>query len=166
MSDVSDDLAHSHGEAEHETIVSALDIETLDTNLYRSKSLWLPSEARGVFGGYVGFIPSLRHTRNGLMSSTRHTKIIDGRLGAPRLGRPRPSPHSDLLPAIEAPSPPLTSLRPERSVPASRAPLALPDGSPLISSHLSPPHRLQAGHLPGPHRCDKICSGTICRSCQ
>ena len=59
MTDSSDDLVHSHGEAEHEKIASALDIEQLDTNLYRSKSLWLPSEARGVFGGYVGLLIAL-----------------------------------------------------------------------------------------------------------
>ncbi len=48
-----DDLFPSHGEAEHELISTSLEIEQLDTNLYRSKSLWLPSEARGVIGGYV-----------------------------------------------------------------------------------------------------------------
>ncbi|KAG8908544.1 hypothetical protein FRB99_005904 [Tulasnella sp. 403] len=48
-----DDINPSHGEAEHEIISAALEIEQLDVNLYRSKSLWLPSEARGVFGGQV-----------------------------------------------------------------------------------------------------------------
>lgn len=48
-----EDLVLSHGEAEHELITSALEIEEIDKNLYRSKSLWIPSDGRGVFGGYV-----------------------------------------------------------------------------------------------------------------
>jgi hypothetical protein len=40
-------------EAEHEHISAALDLERIDTNLYRSKSLWVPVRARGVFGGQV-----------------------------------------------------------------------------------------------------------------
>lgn len=34
-------------------ISSALDVEQLDTNLFRSRSLYLPYAARGVFGGQV-----------------------------------------------------------------------------------------------------------------
>jgi hypothetical protein len=34
-------------------ISSALDVEQLDTNLFRSRSLYLPYSARGVFGGQV-----------------------------------------------------------------------------------------------------------------
>jgi acyl-CoA thioesterase 8 len=34
-------------------ISSALDVEQLDTNLFRSRSLYLPYNARGVFGGQV-----------------------------------------------------------------------------------------------------------------
>lgn len=48
-----EDLVPSHGEAEHELITTALEIEEIDSNLYRSKSLWLPSDGRGVFGGQV-----------------------------------------------------------------------------------------------------------------
>jgi len=40
-------------EAEHELISTSLEVEQLDTNLFRSKSLWVPSRARGVFGGQV-----------------------------------------------------------------------------------------------------------------
>ena len=31
----------------------ALDLEKLDVNLYRSRHLWIPRRARGVFGGQV-----------------------------------------------------------------------------------------------------------------
>ncbi|KAI0828373.1 hypothetical protein BC628DRAFT_1409414 [Trametes gibbosa] len=37
----------------HEQISSALEVEQLDVNLYRSKTLYLPVHARGVFGGQV-----------------------------------------------------------------------------------------------------------------
>ncbi|THH19742.1 hypothetical protein EW146_g1508 [Bondarzewia mesenterica] len=40
-------------QAEHEQISTSLEVEQLDTNLFRSKSLWLPFRARGVFGGQV-----------------------------------------------------------------------------------------------------------------
>jgi hypothetical protein len=40
-------------EVEHEHISAALELERIDTNLYRSKSLWVPVRARGVFGGQV-----------------------------------------------------------------------------------------------------------------
>ncbi|KAI5898592.1 Thioesterase/thiol ester dehydrase-isomerase [Schizophyllum commune H4-8] len=40
-------------EAEHELISTALEVEQIDVNLYRSKSLWMPAYARGVFGGQV-----------------------------------------------------------------------------------------------------------------
>ncbi|KLO17027.1 Thioesterase/thiol ester dehydrase-isomerase [Schizopora paradoxa] len=39
--------------AEHELISTSLDVEQLDINLFRSKSLWVPVRARGVFGGQV-----------------------------------------------------------------------------------------------------------------
>lgn len=39
--------------AEPEEISTSLSLEQLDTNLFRSKSLWLPYRARGVFGGQV-----------------------------------------------------------------------------------------------------------------
>ena len=40
-------------EAEHELISTSLDVERLDANLFRSKSLWIPRRSRGVFGGQV-----------------------------------------------------------------------------------------------------------------
>ena len=40
-------------EAEHEHISTSLEVEQLEVNLFRSKSLWLPLRARGVFGGSV-----------------------------------------------------------------------------------------------------------------
>jgi acyl-CoA thioesterase len=42
-----------HNQAEPHDISHALDIEQLDLNLYRSRNLILPFQARGVFGGQV-----------------------------------------------------------------------------------------------------------------
>ncbi|KAI0307547.1 thioesterase-like superfamily-domain-containing protein [Multifurca ochricompacta] len=42
-----------HNQAEPIEISSALDVEQLDLNLYRSRNLYLPFQARGVFGGQV-----------------------------------------------------------------------------------------------------------------
>ncbi|KAG9085333.1 hypothetical protein FS749_004482, partial [Ceratobasidium sp. UAMH 11750] len=39
--------------SEHELISTSLELEQLDTKLFRSKSLWTPARARGVFGGQV-----------------------------------------------------------------------------------------------------------------
>ncbi|KAG8747990.1 hypothetical protein FRC10_009742 [Ceratobasidium sp. 414] len=38
---------------EHESISVSLELEELDAKLFRSKSLWTPARARGVFGGQV-----------------------------------------------------------------------------------------------------------------
>lgn len=38
-------------QAEHGQISTSLEVERLEVNLFRSKSLWLPTRARGVFGG-------------------------------------------------------------------------------------------------------------------
>ncbi|KAG2023819.1 thioesterase II [Coprinopsis cinerea AmutBmut pab1-1] len=40
-------------QVEHEQISTSLEVEKIDVNLFRSKSLWLPLRARGVFGGQV-----------------------------------------------------------------------------------------------------------------
>jgi len=40
-------------QAEHEQISTSLEVEQIEVNLFRSKSLWLPMLARGVFGGLV-----------------------------------------------------------------------------------------------------------------
>ncbi|KAA1468552.1 hypothetical protein DENSPDRAFT_857377 [Dentipellis sp. KUC8613] len=40
-------------QAEHRHISTSLEVEQLDDNLYRSRELWLPFRARGVFGGQV-----------------------------------------------------------------------------------------------------------------
>ncbi|KAJ6501735.1 HotDog domain-containing protein [Mycena vitilis] len=37
----------------HEQVATALEVERLDVDLFRSKTLWLPTRARGVFGGQV-----------------------------------------------------------------------------------------------------------------
>ena len=42
-----------HNQAEPTDISVALDVEQLDLNLYRSRNLSLPFQARGVFGGQV-----------------------------------------------------------------------------------------------------------------
>lgn len=38
---------------DHELISEALEVEALDVSLFRSKTLYLPARARGVFGGQV-----------------------------------------------------------------------------------------------------------------
>ncbi|KAF7982096.1 hypothetical protein HWV62_30419 [Athelia sp. TMB] len=40
-------------QAEHTHISTAVEVEKLETNLFRSKTLWIPPRARGVFGGQV-----------------------------------------------------------------------------------------------------------------
>ena len=40
-------------QAEHEHISTSLEVEQLEVNLFRSKSLEVPLRARGVFGGFV-----------------------------------------------------------------------------------------------------------------
>ena len=40
-------------QAEHQLIETSLEVEQLDTNLFRSKRLYVPVRARGVFGGQV-----------------------------------------------------------------------------------------------------------------
>jgi acyl-CoA thioesterase 8 len=47
MSEISDTL----NQVEHEQISTSLEVEQIEVNLFRSKSLWLPFHARGVFGG-------------------------------------------------------------------------------------------------------------------
>jgi len=49
MSEISDTL----NQIEHEQISTSLEVEQIEVNLFRSKSLWLPLHARGVFGGQV-----------------------------------------------------------------------------------------------------------------
>jgi acyl-CoA thioesterase len=50
MSSVLDNLKN---QAEHEHISTSLEVEQLEINLFRSKSLGVPLLARGVFGGFV-----------------------------------------------------------------------------------------------------------------
>lgn len=45
--------ANTSDQVEHELVSTSLDVEQLDTNLFRSKSLLLPFRSRGVFGGQV-----------------------------------------------------------------------------------------------------------------
>ncbi|RDB28512.1 DNA repair protein RAD14 [Hypsizygus marmoreus] len=40
-------------QVEHEQISTSLEVEQIEVNLFRSKSLWLPVHSRGVFGGQV-----------------------------------------------------------------------------------------------------------------
>jgi acyl-CoA thioesterase len=47
------DLPGHTNQAEHTHISTALEVETLDATLFRSKTLFLPNRARGVFGGQV-----------------------------------------------------------------------------------------------------------------
>jgi len=41
------------GQVEHERISTSLEVERLDINLYRSRSLWHPFDGRGIFGGQI-----------------------------------------------------------------------------------------------------------------
>ena len=47
MSEISDTL----NQIEHEQISTSLEVEQIEVNLFRSKSLWLPIHGRGAFGG-------------------------------------------------------------------------------------------------------------------
>lgn len=47
------DLPGDSNQTEHTHISTALEVEKVDANLYRSKTLWVPVRARGVFGGQV-----------------------------------------------------------------------------------------------------------------
>ena len=47
MSEISDTL----NQIEHEQISTSLEVEQIEVNLFRSKSLWLPIYGRGAFGG-------------------------------------------------------------------------------------------------------------------
>jgi len=49
MSEISDTL----NQVEHEQISTSLEVEQIEVNLFRSKSLWLPLHSRGAFGGQV-----------------------------------------------------------------------------------------------------------------
>jgi len=55
---------NSMNQVEHAQISTALEVERLEVNLFRSKSLWVPTRARGVFGGYV--YTDLWYTSNSL----------------------------------------------------------------------------------------------------
>ncbi|KZP32226.1 hypothetical protein FIBSPDRAFT_916452 [Athelia psychrophila] len=53
FSQVEDLPSGDKNQAEHTHISTALEVEKLETNLFRSKTLWTPPRARGVFGGQV-----------------------------------------------------------------------------------------------------------------
>jgi hypothetical protein len=46
-------MSAEENQAEHEQIATSLEVETIEVNLFRSKSLFLPFRSRGVFGGFV-----------------------------------------------------------------------------------------------------------------
>jgi len=48
-------------QAEHEQISTSLEVEQIGVNLFRSKFLWVPLRARGVYGGSVDSRASLLH---------------------------------------------------------------------------------------------------------
>lgn len=49
----SQEMSSEVNQVEHEHISRSLEVERIETNIYRSKSLWIPLRARGVFGGLV-----------------------------------------------------------------------------------------------------------------
>ncbi|EAU93444.2 thioesterase II [Coprinopsis cinerea okayama7 len=66
-------------QVEHEQISTSLEVEKIDVNLFRSKSLWLPLRARGVFGGASPATPiiySVERIRDGKSYVTRSVKAI------------------------------------------------------------------------------------------
>ncbi|KAK7058296.1 acyl-CoA thioesterase [Paramarasmius palmivorus] len=46
-------MSETHDQVEHTQISTSLEVEQLEVNLFRSKSLYIPVRARGVFGGQV-----------------------------------------------------------------------------------------------------------------
>ncbi|EKM83445.1 hypothetical protein AGABI1DRAFT_32971 [Agaricus bisporus var. burnettii JB137-S8] len=56
-------MSAEENQVEHEQIATSLEVETIEVNLFRSKSLWLPFRSRGVFGGQV--------ISQGLVSATK-----------------------------------------------------------------------------------------------
>ncbi|ESK98474.1 acyl-coenzyme a thioesterase 8 [Moniliophthora roreri MCA 2997] len=46
-------MSETNDQVEHAQITTALEVEQLEVNLFRSKSLWVPVRGRGVFGGQV-----------------------------------------------------------------------------------------------------------------
>lgn len=48
-----DGSATMEADVEHSHISTALEVQRLDVDLYQSKTLWVPTRARGVFGGQV-----------------------------------------------------------------------------------------------------------------
>lgn len=46
-------MSDEANQVEHKQITTSLEVETIEVNLFRSKSLWLPIHGRGVFGGFV-----------------------------------------------------------------------------------------------------------------
>ncbi|KAK0538139.1 acyl-CoA thioesterase [Tilletia horrida] len=62
-----------------EEITDALFVEEIDTDLYRSKTLWQPSRARGVFGGQVigqSLIAASKTVRDGLNLHSLHCYFL------------------------------------------------------------------------------------------
>lgn len=58
-------------QAEHEQICTSLEVEQIGVNLFRSKFLWVPLRARGVYGGSVAPCTSLLHN-----ADPRYRQII------------------------------------------------------------------------------------------
>ncbi|KAJ1310355.1 hypothetical protein OPQ81_007093 [Rhizoctonia solani] len=64
---------------EHELISTSLELEQLDARLFRSKSLWTPARARGVFGGQVisqALVAATRSVEDGLSVHSLHCYFL------------------------------------------------------------------------------------------
>ncbi|KAG8883930.1 hypothetical protein FRB97_005604 [Tulasnella sp. 331] len=78
MTDPSD-MALFRGEAESTVITTSLEIEQIDSNIFRSKVLYHPSKGRGVFGGAQASAPIIYlvdRVRQGKTYATRAVKAV------------------------------------------------------------------------------------------
>ena len=78
--------ATERNEAEPSDISSALDVEQLDLNLYRSRNLSLNFDARGVFGGQVISQALVAATNCVKPDFTLHVRVL-----LPPRGGPQPN---------------------------------------------------------------------------
>jgi acyl-CoA thioesterase II len=60
-------------------IEAALELELLDVDLYRSKNLWKPPGAKGVFGGHVmglGLVAASKTVSNDFVIHSLHSYFL------------------------------------------------------------------------------------------
>ena len=98
-------------QAEPSDISAALDVEQLDLNLYRSRSLSIPFQGRGVFGGQVISQALVSATKCVKPESTLHVSVCPLAALADTCLPHRPSPDSHYMyVSLCVPSPLLAAL--------------------------------------------------------